>query len=67
MYRPAIFRVPEFILNLLFSSERAKIMTMGQKVVPAKVKELDFNYEYPTVEEAVKNCSRIFYSKKRPF
>uniref|UniRef100_A0A0V0G9Y5 Putative nucleoside-diphosphate sugar epimerase n=1 Tax=Triatoma dimidiata TaxID=72491 RepID=A0A0V0G9Y5_TRIDM len=67
MYRPAFFRVPEFILNVMFSSERAKIMTMGQKVVPAKVKELGFNYEYPTVQEAVKDCSRIFYSRKRPF
>ncbi|KAK9502875.1 hypothetical protein O3M35_011566 [Rhynocoris fuscipes] len=67
MYRPAVFRVPEFVLNLLFSAERAKIMTTGQKVAPAKVQQLGFNYEYPTVKMAVKDCTKLFYNNKNPF
>lgn len=65
--RPAFFRVPQFGLNLMFSEERAKIMTMGQKVCPKRVQEFGFQYEFPDIEDALKNVSRLFYSKKNPF
>ncbi|BES88728.1 Domain of unknown function (DUF1731) [Nesidiocoris tenuis] len=65
--RPAMFRVPEFALNLMFSEERAKIMTMGQRVAPARPLELGFQYEYPEIRPALASMSRLFYSKKKPF
>ncbi|KAL1128906.1 hypothetical protein AAG570_013440 [Ranatra chinensis] len=66
MRRPTFFRVPEFLLNYMFSAERAKIMTKGQKVHPHKAKEYGFQYEYPTIDMALKDCARLFYSKKKP-
>uniref|UniRef100_A0A146MAQ1 Epimerase family protein SDR39U1 n=1 Tax=Lygus hesperus TaxID=30085 RepID=A0A146MAQ1_LYGHE len=65
--RPAFFRVPQFALNLLFSEERAKIMTMGQRVCPKRVQELGFQYEYPDIDSALKSVSHLLYSKKKPF
>lgn len=65
--RPAIVRTPEFVLNLMFSKERAKIMTMGQKVAPKRVQELGFTYEYPEICSASRSLSHFFYSKAKPF
>lgn len=66
MRRPAIFRVPEFVLDFMFSKERAKIMTEGQKVHPKRVVEAGFQYEFPCIDDAVKDCSRLFYKKDKP-
>ncbi|XP_022207961.2 epimerase family protein SDR39U1 [Nilaparvata lugens] len=66
MMRPAFFRLPEFVLNTMFGSERAKIMTEGQKVIPKRVLELGFKYEYPDIKSACQECSRLFYSADKP-
>jgi len=63
MVRPAFLRVPESVLNMMFSAERAKIMTMGQKVLPSRVLQYGFKYEYPKINDAVKSCSKLFYDK----
>ena len=54
MWRPAIFPLPNFVLNLAFSEERAKIMTEGQKVIPKRTLELGFQYQYPKIDSALK-------------
>ncbi|XP_076238465.1 epimerase family protein SDR39U1 isoform X2 [Calliopsis andreniformis] len=56
MGRPAFFPVPHFALNILLNKERAKIMLEGQKVVPKRVKELGFQYQYPDIKSA---CAEI--------
>ncbi|XP_078038278.1 epimerase family protein SDR39U1 isoform X2 [Augochlora pura] len=61
MRRPAIFPVPSFVLNVLLNKERAKIMLEGQKVVPKRVKELGFQYQYPDIKSA---CADILGKKK---
>lgn len=66
MNRPAFFRVPEFVLDIMFSKERAKIMTEGQKVLPSRVKELGFHYEFPCIEDAAKDVSKFFYKAESP-
>ncbi|XP_075224300.1 epimerase family protein SDR39U1 isoform X2 [Lycorma delicatula] len=66
MMRPAFFRVPEIMLNLMFSEERAKIMTQGQKVVPKRALEYGFNFEYSDIKSACQDCSRLMYSAKEP-
>lgn len=60
MWRPAIFPLPVFVLNLAFSEERAKIMTDGQKVVPKRTLESGFQYKYPKIDSALK---QIVYNK----
>nr|XP_033339612.1 epimerase family protein SDR39U1 isoform X1 [Megalopta genalis] len=60
MWRPAIFPVPSFLLNILLNAERAKIMLEGQKVIPKRVKELGFQYQYPDIQSA---CTEILDKK----
>ncbi|KOC64315.1 Epimerase family protein SDR39U1 [Habropoda laboriosa] len=52
MRRPAFLPVPRIVLKLLFNEERAKIMLEGQKVVPKRVRELGFQYQYPDINSA---------------
>ncbi|XP_076280911.1 epimerase family protein SDR39U1 [Lasioglossum baleicum] len=61
MWRPAIFPVPSIVLNVLLNKERAKIMLEGQKVVPKRVKELGFQYQYPDIKSA---CAEILGKNK---
>ncbi|KAK2578144.1 hypothetical protein KPH14_001343 [Odynerus spinipes] len=56
--RPAFIPVPSFILNIIFSKERAKMMLEGQKVLPKRAKELGFQYQYPDINSACKEIVR---------
>ncbi|KAL7288165.1 hypothetical protein TKK_0017719 [Trichogramma kaykai] len=62
--RPAFFPVPGFLLKMLLNEERAKVMLEGQKVLPKRVLESGFKYEYPTIEEACKQFGVLFYSSE---
>ncbi|XP_063976724.1 epimerase family protein SDR39U1 isoform X2 [Diachasmimorpha longicaudata] len=55
--RPAIIPLPEFVINLIFGGERAKIVLEGQKVKPKRVLDYGFQYKYPTITEACKQFS----------
>lgn len=39
----------------MLGSERAKMITEGQKVLPQRTQELGFKFQYPTVSEACLN------------
>lgn len=54
MRRPALFKTPEFVINLVFGAERAVIITTGPKIEPKRVLELGFKYKYPNVLDACK-------------
>lgn len=54
MWRPTIFPMPQLVLKLAFGSERAKVMTEGQKVIPKRVLELGYKYNYPDIDSALK-------------
>ncbi|XP_043263966.1 epimerase family protein SDR39U1 isoform X2 [Colletes gigas] len=56
MRRPAFIPVPSIILKILLNKERATIMLEGQKVVPKRVRELGFQYQYPDINSA---CAEI--------
>lgn len=55
--RPAIFPVPEFIMNTIYNEERAKIVTSGQKVIPKRTQLLGFKYSFPDIDSA---CRSLF-------
>lgn len=57
MWRPSFFPLPGFVLNALFSQERAKIMTEGQKVIPKRTLELGYKFIYPQIDDACKNLA----------
>ena len=52
LHRPAVLPVPAFALNVLYG-EMAEIVTTGQRVVPARLLELGFEFRHPEVEPAL--------------
>ncbi|XP_055615540.1 epimerase family protein SDR39U1 [Toxorhynchites rutilus septentrionalis] len=60
LVRPALFPMPEFVLNLIFDKERAVLLTKGAKVVPKRVQEFGFQYQYPDIRSACKDVARLF-------
>ncbi|KAM9322853.1 epimerase family protein SDR39U1 [Pholidichthys leucotaenia] len=52
--RPTIFPVPGFVMNALMGSERAVVLTQGQKVIPKRTLESGFQYKYPDLRSALK-------------
>ncbi|KAB7505590.1 Epimerase family protein [Armadillidium nasatum] len=61
LWRPSFIPLPTFVLNMMFSEERAKIMTEGQKVIPKKVIKSGFNYAYPDINSAAKEFAKLIY------
>ncbi|XP_061835032.1 epimerase family protein SDR39U1 isoform X1 [Nerophis lumbriciformis] len=54
MRRPTIFPVPGVVMNALMGSERAVVLTQGQKVLPKRTLEAGFQYKYPDLSSALK-------------
>uniref|UniRef100_UPI003AADFC7C epimerase family protein SDR39U1 isoform X4 n=1 Tax=Centroberyx gerrardi TaxID=166262 RepID=UPI003AADFC7C len=52
--RPTVFPVPGFVMNALMGSERAVVLTQGQKVMPKRTLESGFQYKYPDLTSALK-------------
>lgn len=52
--RPAIFTMPGFVVKLLFG-EASELLLEGQKVVPKKLLDHGFQFDYPSVEYALQS------------
>ncbi|KAM9459247.1 epimerase family protein SDR39U1 [Salvelinus alpinus] len=52
--RPTVFPVPGFVIDALMGSERAIVLTQGQKVEPKRTLESGFQYQYPDLSSALK-------------
>lgn len=63
LWRPALIPLPEFVLNIAFSEERAKIMTEGQKVNPKRTLAYGFQYKYPDIDSACREVAKLIPSK----
>jgi uncharacterized protein (TIGR01777 family) len=50
--RPTVLPVPQFVLNLIFS-EGAKVLTDGQSVVPQKLLDSGFEFQYKNIEDTI--------------
>jgi len=53
MKRPAWFTTPEVAVKVALGSEAASVVTTGQRVVPARAKELGYVFQYPTLVPAL--------------
>ncbi|XP_066138295.1 epimerase family protein SDR39U1 isoform X1 [Euwallacea fornicatus] len=53
--RPAFLPIPSIIFNLILGSERAKMVTTGQKVLPTRTQELGFKFSFPDIRTACQN------------
>lgn len=54
LHRPVIMRVPGFLLRT-FLGDGAAILTRGRRVTPARITQLGYQFQYPTLEQALKN------------
>lgn len=55
LWRPTLIPAPSFALNLIFGTERAKILLEGQKVIPKRTLELGYRFKFPELKAAMKN------------
>lgn len=59
--RFAFFPMPAFLMNSLLGSERAKVATEGQKVIPQRTLQTGYTFKYPTIQEASKDLTKLFH------
>lgn len=52
MHRPSWLPVPDFALELLLG-ESAKVVLEGQQVLPKRLQDIGFEYQYPTLKAAL--------------
>jgi len=57
LHRPAILPTPALAIRLAFG-EGATIVTEGQRVLPLRTQELGYQFQYPTLEGALKSVIR---------
>ena len=60
MWRPAVFPVPSAALKLVYGSERAAVITEGQKVIPKRTLESGYQFTYPDLASACRQFSKLF-------
>jgi uncharacterized protein (TIGR01777 family) len=53
--RPTLLPVPAFALKLLFGEMAAGTILASQRLVPARLQELGFEWRYPTLEGALRH------------
>ncbi|XP_008333156.1 epimerase family protein SDR39U1 isoform X2 [Cynoglossus semilaevis] len=53
MRRPTLLPVPGFAMNALLGSERAVVLTQGQKVIPRRTLETGYQYKFPDLTSAL--------------
>ena len=54
LHRPCFLTMPAFMVNLLFG-DVAELVIYGQHVIPQKLTDSGFHFQYPQVEQALKN------------
>ena len=59
MWRPALFPMPSAALKLIYGSERASVITDGQKVVPKRTLESGYQFIYPDLLSACRQVSKL--------
>lgn len=59
LHRPAFFTVPEIALRFIFG-ERYYLLTEGNQVIPKKLQEFNYQFKYPTLQDAFQE---ILYAK----
>lgn len=55
MHRPSWLPVPGFILKAVFGNMARETMLKGQKVMPTRLLEADFDFQYPRLKAALED------------
>ena len=53
--RPTVLRVPGFVFRVLYG-EGAQVLTSGQTVVPKRLLDRGFQFDFPLIDGAVADC-----------
>ena len=53
--RPAFFNMPEFVVKILFGQMGEALLLNGQKVLPKKILEAKYQFEFADLELSLKN------------
>ena len=53
--RPAIFRMPAFVVKLLFGQMGEELLLAGQRVIPEKLTQAGYQFKFPQLEKALKD------------
>ncbi|CAL1299936.1 unnamed protein product [Larinioides sclopetarius] len=59
MWRPALIPLPALAVDLVFGKERATMMLEGQRVIPKRTLESGYEYVYPDIKDACKECAHL--------
>jgi len=54
LHRPTLFPVPHFVLKLIYG-EGATVLTDGQSMIPQRLGENGFKFQFQTIEETIEN------------
>jgi len=58
LHRPTIMTVPAFILRLLLGDLADELFLTGQKVIPQKITDNGYQFQHPTIRDALENIIR---------
>ena len=53
--RPAVLPVPGLALHLLYG-DMAQVVTEGQRAIPARARQLGYQFRHPDLDEAVRSA-----------
>lgn len=57
LHRPTFFTVPEFALKLQFG-EGAKVLTDGQSVIPKRLEDAGFKFQFQSIEATIEDLCK---------
>ncbi len=53
LYRPTFFPLPAFVAKLVFGQMAEEMLLSSSRVLPKKLSQTDFVYDYPTIESSL--------------
>ena len=53
--RPTIFSIPEIIIKLLMGQMGVELLLSGKKILPIKISDKGYQFQYPKLENALQN------------
>ena len=53
--RPALLPMPSIVVKMLFGEMGESLLLRGQRVIPSRLQQADFNFQYPDINSALAN------------
>jgi uncharacterized protein len=55
LHRPSVATVPEFAIKLMFGEMGEETLLAGQRVIPKRLLDAGFTFEYPALSQALRH------------